>query len=416
LETSQEQETTVNPQEIRALAAQQREHFALDQAFYRDPDIYRRDIEEIFLMSWLYAGHQSEIPGVGDWFLFEFDEESVIIVRNKDDEINALLNVCRHRGSRVCVESSGCSKRLTCRYHGWTYDLEGQLKAAAQMGENFDKSGIGLKKIHVELLDGMIYVNFAEDPAPFSLIRDGLAECLEPYDLENTKVAHRASYPITSNWKLALENYTECYHCAPAHPEYSKGHSLAHPDSKTEHLWREVMARAGACGLSDKTVNQFYLEAPEFGADYAFDRYPLIRNHLTGSKDGQPLAPLLGTIREYDGGATDLQVGPITFALMYCDHVVIYRFTPLTIDTADCDITWLVRADAEEGRDYDKEELIWLWDVTTHADKRIIEHNQQGVNSRYYVPGPLSEMEEYTWKFISWYLKLMQKETTEGKS
>ncbi len=406
----------MNPQEIRALAAQQREHFALDQAFYRDPDIYRRDIEEIFLKSWLYAGHQSEIPGVGDWFLFEFDEESVIIVRNKDEEINALLNVCRHRGSRVCVESSGCSKRLTCRYHGWTYDLEGRLKAAAQMGEGFDKSGIGLKKISAELLDGMIYVNFAEDPAPFSLIRDGLAECLEPYDLENTKVAHRASYPITSNWKLALENYTECYHCAPAHPEYSKGHSLAHPDSKTEHLWREVMARAGACGLSDKTVNQFYLESPEFGADYAFDRYPLIRNHLTGSKDGQPLAPLLGTIREYDGGATDLQVGPITFALMYCDHVVIYRFTPLTIDTADCDITWLVRADAVEGRDYDKEELIWLWDVTTHADKRIIEHNQQGVNSRYYVPGPLSEMEEYTWKFISWYLKLMQKETAEGKS
>ncbi len=406
----------MNPQEIKALAVGQREHFALDQAFYRDPDIYRRDIEEIFLKSWLYAGHQSEIPNVGDWFLFEFDEESVIIVRSKEDEINALLNVCRHRGSRVCVESSGCSKRLTCRYHGWTYDLEGRLKAAAQMGEGFDKSGIGLKKIHAELLDGMIYVNFAEDPAPFSLVRDGLADCLEPYDLENTKVAHRASYPINSNWKLALENYTECYHCAPSHPEYSKGHSLAHPDSKTEHLWREVMARAGACGLSDRTVNQFYLEAPEFGADYAFDRYPLIRNHLTGSKDGQPLAPLLGAIKEYDGGATDLQVGPITFALMYCDHVVIYRFTPLTVDTADCDITWLVRADAEEGRDYDKDELIWLWDVTTHADKRIIEHNQQGVNSRYYVPGPLSEMEDYTWKFISWYLKLMQTEPVEGKS
>ena len=398
----------MNPQEIKSLADKQRERFALDQAFYRDPDIYRRDIEEIFLKSWLYAGHQSEIPNVGDWFLFEFDEESVIIVRSREDEINALLNVCRHRGSRVCIESSGCSKRLTCRYHGWTYDLEGQLKAAAHMGEGFDKSGIGLRKLHAELLDGMIFVNFAEDPAPFSLVRDGLAECLQPYDLKNTKVAHRASYPITSNWKLALENYTECYHCAPAHPEYSKGHSLAHPDAKTEHRWREVMARAGACGLSDKTVNQFYLEAPQFGADYAFDRYPLIRNHLTGSKDGQPLAPLLGTIKEYDGGATDLQVGPITFALMYCDHVVIYRFTPLTIDTADCDITWLVRSDAEEGRDYDKDNLIWLWDVTTHADKRIIEHNQQGVNSRYYVPGPLSEMEDYTWKFISWYLDTLR--------
>ena len=169
------------------------------------------------------------------------------------------------------------------------------------------------------------------------------------------------------------------------------------------------MGRAVVCGLSDNTVNQMYLDAPAFGADFAFERYPLIREHLTGSEDGKPLAPLLGDIREFDGGATDLQVGPATFALLYCDHVVIYRFTPLSIDTADCDITWLVRGDAEEGRDYDKEKLTWLWDVTTQADKAIIERNQQGVNSRYYVPGPLSEMEDYTWRFLSWYLETMKR-------
>ena len=398
----------MNEQEITRLAQEQSEMYALPQAFYRDPDIYRRDIEQIFLKSWLYAGHQSEIPKVGDWFLFEFDEESVIIVRSAENEINALLNVCRHRGSRVCVESSGCSKRLTCRYHGWTYDLEGQLRAAAHMGESFDKSEIGLKRIHAEVLDGMIYVNFADNPAPFSLIRDGLKGCLEPYDLENARVAHRESYPIASNWKLALENYCECYHCAPSHPEYSRGHSLAHPEHRTEELLSAVMGRAGVCGLSDKTVEHIYLDAPAFGADFAFGRYPLIREHLTGSEDGKPLAPLLGDIREFDGGATDLQIGPVTYALMYCDHVVIYRFTPLTIDTADCDITWLVRGDAEEGRDYDKEKLTWLWDITTQADKTIIERNQQGVNSRYYVPGPLSEMEDYTWKFLAWYLETMK--------
>ena len=399
----------MNEQEIVKLAEAQQEMYALPQAFYRDPDIYRHDIEQIFLKSWLYAGHQSEIPKVGDWFLFEFDEESVIIVRSAENEINALLNVCRHRGSRVCVESRGCSKRLTCRYHGWTYDLEGRLKAAAHMGESFDKSEIGLKRIHAEVLGGMIFVNFSDDPAPFSLIRDGLEGCLEPYSLENAKVAHRESYPIASNWKLALENYCECYHCAPAHPEYSRGHSLAFPEHRSEELWKQVMARAAVCGLSDKTVNQMYLDAPAFGADFAFDRYPLIREHLTGSEDGKPLAPLLGDIREFDGGATDLQVGPATFALLYCDHVVIYRFTPLSIDTADCDITWLVRGDAEEGSDYDREKLTWLWDVTTQADKAIIERNQQGVNSRYYVPGPLSEMEDYTWRFLSWYLETMKR-------
>jgi len=399
----------VNEQEITRLAQEQPEMYALPQVFYRDPDIYQRDIEQIFLKSWLYAGHQSEILKVGDWFLFEFDEESVIIVRSAENEINALLNVCRHRGSRVCVESNGCSKRLTCRYHGWTYDLEGRLRAAAHMGESFDKTEIGLKKVHVGMLDGLIFVNFADKPAPFSSIRDGLAGCLEPYGLENAKVAHRESYPIASNWKLALENYCECYHCAPSHPEYSRGHSLAFPEYCTAELCDTVMARAEACGLSDKTVNNIYLDAPAFGADFAFERYPLIREHLTGSEDGKPLAPLLGDIREYDGGATDLQVGPVTFALLYCDHVVIYRFTPLSIDTADCDITWLVRGDAEESKDYDREKLTWLWDVTTQADKTIIERNQQGVNSRYYVPGPLSGMEEYTWKFLSWYLEAMQR-------
>jgi Rieske 2Fe-2S family protein len=156
-----------------------------------------------------------------------------------------------------------------------------------------------------------------------------------------------------------------------------------------------------------------YLAAPGFGTDYAFERYPLIREHVTGSEDGGPLAPLLGVIRDYDGGATDLQVGPVTFALLYCDHAVIYRFTPLSIDKADCDVTWLVRGDAEEGRDYDLDKLTWLWDVTTEADRIIIERNQQGVNSRYYVPGPLSAWEDYTWKFLSWYIELMK--TANGK-
>lgn len=396
-------------EDIIKLAESQPEMVALPQAFYRDPDIYQRDIDRIFLNSWLYAGHQSEVPKIGDWFLFEFAEESVIIVRGENGEIRALLNVCRHRGSRICVENSGCSRRLTCRYHGWTYDLEGQLRAAAHMGEDFDKSDIALKKIHVELLDGLIFVNFAENPSPFKPVRNGLAECLRPYRLENAKVAHRESYPIAANWKLALENYCECYHCAPAHPEYSKGHSLAHPDARVAELTEKVLERAVACGLSDQMVNRMYLDAPGFGADFSYDRYALMRDHLTGSPDGMAIAPLMGDIKDYDGGTTDLQVGPVTYGLMYCDHVVLYRFTPLSVDRADCDITWLVNGDAEEGTDYDKEKLIWLWDVTTHADKTIIERNQQGVNSRYYVPGPFSTMEEMVWKFLSWYIDTMKK-------
>ncbi|MEM1412693.1 MAG: aromatic ring-hydroxylating dioxygenase subunit alpha [Pseudomonadota bacterium] len=398
----------MNPQDIARLAAAQPEHRALDQAFYTDPDIYRFELERILMRSWLYAGHISEIPRVGDWFLYELDKESVIVIRAGEHRVNALVNVCRHRGSRVCVEPKGRGRLLTCRYHGWTYDADGALKKAAHMGENFDASTLGLKQVACEVLDGMIYLNFADEPASLEEAKRELGACLAPYDLANAKVAHRQSYPMAANWKLAVENYCECYHCAPAHPEYSKGHSLADPDNKTEHLYDAMHERAIACGHSEVEVGRQYLASPGFGAGYSYSRYPLVRGHVTGSKDGQAVAPLLGTLKDYFGGCTDFEVGPITFALAYPDHVVIYAFKPLGHGRADCDITWLVRGDAEEGKDYDKKTLTWLWDVTTHADKRIIERNAEGVNSRYYAPGPLSPMEYYTEEFLNWYKAALQ--------
>ncbi len=395
----------MDAQSIQHLISGHKSGYALEQAFYQDPDIYARDIEEIYMKSWLYAGHESEIPRVGDYFLFNFDKESIIVIRNDATEISALVNVCRHRGSRVCIEASGRASRLTCKYHGWTYALNGELVGAAQMPDSFDKTCNSLKRIHLRRLQGMIFVNFADQPASFDPIEDDLADCLRPYRLDHTKVAHRQSYPIAANWKLAVENYCECYHCAPAHPEYSRGHGLAIPEEQYADALRKVMARAASCGLSEKIVTNFYLHSGESGTERSYERYPLLRGYMTGSEDGKPVAPLLGDIKDYDGGATDFQVGPVTYALAYCDHVVLYRFTPLSVDSTDCDITWLVNESAEEGKDYDLDKLTWLWDVTTIADQHIIERNQEGVNSRFYEPGPYSKMEDFTQTFIAWYVK-----------
>ncbi len=395
-------------QAIRDLIDEHKNGKALDRAFYTDAEIYEQELSEIYLKSWIYVGHSSEIPKVGDWFLFEMADESVIIVRSKKDEISALLNVCRHRGSRVCLEDRGCSKSLVCRYHGWAYHLDGQLRSAAHMKDDFDQSEVSLKRVHCEILEGMIYVNFAEQPSSFKVVREGLLDCLRPYRIDKAKVAHREVFPINANWKLSLENYTECYHCAPAHPEYSKGHSLAKPEVFPDVALEEVLSKAAACGLSDRQVNRTYLGAEGFGADYGYERYAMWRGHVTGSEDGQPVAPLMGDIKDYDGGTTDIQVGPVTFGLAYCDHIVIYRFTPVSLDKSECDITWLVNGDAEDGKDYDKEKLTWLWDITTQADKRIIEYNAQGVNSRYYEAGSLSIMEDFLGSFISWYLQTVR--------
>jgi Rieske 2Fe-2S family protein len=377
--------------------------------------VYELEVRNIVLKAWHYVGHHSMVPERGDYFLFEIAGESVIVVRDADGGINAFMNVCRHRGSRICDAASGRESRFTCRYHGWTYGLDGSLKAAARMAPGTDRSKLGLRRLHARVFEGLVFVNFDDSPPDFAPMERDLGPALRPYGLATAKVAHRQNYPIRSNWKLAVENYCECYHCQPAHPEYSVGHGRALPNEECDTLLADVMARAPGVGLTCDVVRSSWLKAPAFGLEYGFDRYPLLRGQQSGSRDGKPVAPLLGSITGYDGGATDLHLGPMTFALAYCDHVVVYRFAPRDRRLTDCEITWLVNGDAVEGRDYRRADLIWLWDVTTIADKEIIERNQAGVDSRFYEPGPLSEsMEYFTQEFLDWYVAAMRRASGGG--
>ncbi|MDG1708934.1 MAG: Rieske (2Fe-2S) protein, partial [Emcibacteraceae bacterium] len=106
---------------ISQLLEDYQDGYSLEQEFYKNPDIYHKEIENIFLRHWLFAGHTSQIPKTGDYFLCEFDNESIIVIRTKDGSIKAHLNVCRHRGSHICLEKQGTAKSLTCPYHAWTY-------------------------------------------------------------------------------------------------------------------------------------------------------------------------------------------------------------------------------------------------------------------------------------------------------
>ena len=380
----------------------------LQQEFYTDTEIFRLEMEKIFLKSWLYTGHVSQIPRRGDYFLFRMDRESVIIVNSGNGEIRGLLNVCRHRGSRLCEADSGNQKLLVCPYHGWTYELNGALRGAGYAPADFDKKQFGLKQVRVRVFHGMIFINFAPDPVPFDDIEKDLDAPLKPFRLAEAKVAHRQNYPLAANWKLAVENYCECYHCKPAHPEYSIAHGRAIPHTEMVQALQPLMERAESCGLTRHSITKEWIASGPIGADRAFDRYPLYEAHVTGSRDGKPVAPLLGDIKSYDGGCTDMHIGPLTFYLAYCDHVVIYRFTPLSVNSCDCEITWLVRGDAVAGKDYHVADLTWLWDVTTIADKRIIEANAAGVASRFYEPGPYMPMEEYARRFVAWYLHALR--------
>jgi Rieske 2Fe-2S family protein len=329
--------------------------------------------------------------------------ESIIIVRGPDMRLRALANVCRHRGSRICLKSEGRASVLVCPYHAWAYNLDGSLRSARRMPADFDARAHGLKSIHLRVIEGLVLICLAETPLDLGPAEAALRAAYGPYGWASAKVARRQLYPIAANWKLAVENYLECYHCGPSHKEYSKLHALEQPLEEIAGLNAAMEARTRSLGVNVGTIARWLAsssgEPPIFGF-----RYALYDGIKTGSEDGEPLAPPMGAFSGYDGGVTSTHFGPASFFVAYADHGVIYRFMPLTVSTCAMEVIWLVRGDSVEGVDYDVDKLTWLWRVTTEADKRITEDNQAGVASRFYVPGPYAPMEANARRYVAWYL------------
>ncbi len=394
---------------IRELIACQKPGWSLEQRFYTDPEIYQIELDCIVMRNWTFAGHQSQLPEAGDFKVLNIANESAIIVRSNSGEIKAFANVCRHRGSRICLEESGRSRKFECPYHGWIYDTDGKLLAARNMPESFDKAGYGLHDVSVEIVHGLIFISFCSDPPSLQDAQRDLAEPMAMFDFENLKVVAQKTYPIAANWKLAVENYQECYHCATSHPEYAKMHTLMLDDKKRDRVQAHMLEKMTQCGLKN-IYHDFIDTAARTGEQgYGYSRIAMFDGYKTGSEDGEPLAPLLGNLTDYDCGASDFTVGHCSFMLAYSDHVVAYVFTPVDHLHCQCEIYWMVRGDAVEGKDYNREKLMWLWDVTTCADEKIIVDNWKGVQSRYYQPGPFSAMEKAEQVYIDWILQELRR-------
>lgn len=387
---------------LQELIADRKPGWALDQPFYTDPDIYELELQKILLKNWFIAGHVSQLPQKGDFIVTRLDKESAIIVRGSDGEINAFANVCRHRGSLICLQDTGSVKKFECPYHGWMYDIDGDLIAARSMPEGFDRSPYSLKPVSIEIFGGLIFVCFSTDPPSLAAAKRDLAEPFAIFGFDGLKLAAKKTYPIEANWKLAVENYQECYHCASAHPDYAKMHTLMLDPVKRDRIQNKMLERFGTCGVKDIYIDFIDTLAPDGEQGYGYSRTAMFEGYKTGSRDGEALAPLLGNLLDYDHGASDITFGPFSFLLAYSDHVVVYVFTPTDARNCKCEIYWLVRSDAVEGKDYNTDDVTWLWDITTRADKSIIVNNWKGVQSVYYEPGPFSTMEKMESRYIDW--------------
>ncbi|MCZ6834675.1 MAG: aromatic ring-hydroxylating dioxygenase subunit alpha [Planctomycetota bacterium] len=341
--------------------------FTLPGEYYTSKDIHERERKRIFGLRWQYAGHVGSLPKPGDYFLAEVNGESLIIVRGQDEKIRAFYNVCRHRGTRLCSEATGAfGKHIVCPYHAWAYDLKGNLAAAPIMSEveGFDPESYPLHPVSVGFWEGLIFVNLSEQA---ELFEEAIAPVLgkfSEWNLESLVSVHQTRYEVKANWKLMVQNYSECYHCPSLHPQLNK--LTPFRDSINDLEAGAILG--GPMKLSSGSQSM--------------------------TMDGRTCAAPFGHLEGDDLNLVHYYVFfPSMFLSLMPDYVLIHRALPRSpnLTTIICD--WFFSPEAIAQPDFDPSSAVDFWDMTNRQDWHICEQSQLGIESRAYQPGPYANLE-----------------------
>ena len=192
---------------------------------YTDPAIFEREREGIFFKSWHYAGALENLAKAGDYVTAQILDQSVFVIRGKDGKLRGFYNVCQHRAHEL-LAGRGSAKVITCPYHAWSYHADGKLRTArgSENVDGFDKNAFCLKPVKVEEFAGkFVFYNLELDAPSLNEQAGDLAEELrtEVVAYDELRFAYERGGPIRCNWKVAIDNYLECYHCGPAHPAFA---------------------------------------------------------------------------------------------------------------------------------------------------------------------------------------------------
>jgi Rieske 2Fe-2S family protein len=384
--------------------------YSLDQPFYIDADYFQQDLEQIWYKDWLFIGHDCEVPEAGNYMTVQVGAYPVVIVRDTEGRVNAFHNSCRHRGSRVCNQDRGSAAKLVCPYHQWTYDLDGSLLYARQMGDGFDTSGFGLKPVACQSVGGYIFISLADQPMDFTPFKAMMEPYFLPHRLSDAKIAFESTIIEKGNWKLVWENNRECYHCAGNHPELCKtypeaptatGVNGAEDDPEIAEHWQ----KCEAIGLPSR----FEIDSQ---GQYRTARMPLLRDAISYTISGRKAVQmrLSDQVNMDRIGTLLLFHYPTTWNHVLSDHALTFRVLPISATETAVTTKWLVHKDAVEGIDYRLDELTHVWTETNDQDRRIVEENAFGIHSPAYEPGPYSEVHEGgVAQFVEWYANFMEK-------
>jgi carnitine monooxygenase subunit len=193
--------------------------------WYADADVLRREQESIFRRFWQYGARADQVAEPGSYVAARAGGLPVVVVRDRAGALRAFVNVCRHRGSIIC-DGEGRRETLQCPYHGWTYDLDGSLRAAprADREPGFSLDGIALVPVGVATWGPFVFVNPDVDAPPLAeYLGEVPARLAEGgVDVDALLFRTRVDGEYEANWKVCAENYLECYHCSIAHPSFSR--------------------------------------------------------------------------------------------------------------------------------------------------------------------------------------------------
>jgi Rieske 2Fe-2S family protein len=347
--------------------------------YYVDPALFAREKDRIFTREWMCVGREEEVPGAGDYLLVDVAGERLLVVRAQDGALHAHYNVCRHRGSELVLDvqakpQTGAQVRPTgtfnsgirCPYHAWTYALDGRLRTAPflEEGVGFCKGDLPLHGAAVASWGGFLFLNLAGpgQAGPLAAQLGGIPGRVGRYPLANLRLARRITYDVAANWKVVLENYNECYHCGPVHPELCRIVPAFRHNGGAGLDWdRGVPHRDGAWTFTmSGTTNRRAF--PGLNAD-----------ELTRHK-GELLYPNL-------------------MCSLAADHVAAFTLWPHgpASTTIVCD--FLFHPEEMARPEFDPMDAVEFWDLTNRQDWVICESVQRGMGSRMFTRGFYAPME-----------------------
>jgi Rieske 2Fe-2S family protein len=355
--------------------------------YYYDPQHYERELEAFWYRMWVVAGREEEVPNPRDYKVVKIGTQSILILRDLDGRLRAFHNTCRHRGSILCTEETGAvrGRRIVCPYHNWTYDLDGTLVGTPRQMETpgFDTKDYPLFHVAVGTWGGFIFVNLAGQAAgPLADALGDIPEQFVRYGFPELRIGKRIILDIRANWKLLFENFSECFHCPPVHPELCEIVSA----------YRD----AGAWGMHHDAAGNL-LKEPK-------PRYKAGAQTLT--MDGTAhIPPFRGLTEEERGRLYMAQTfRPNLFLNVHPDYVNSHMMFATGPESVRMVYDWLFEPESLQLPSFDLQHYVALWDLTNRQDARNCEWQQEGLHSRELRHGNFVPQEVVCHQFNQWVL------------